>query len=246
MRRPIIVGNWKMYTNAADAHVLSTTIRNNVANLEGVEVVLCPPVIWLSELAGIVGRGGKVKLGVQNIFHEPEGAYTGEISPMMVRGLAEYAIVGHSERRRIFGETSIDINEKVLAALKSGLSPIICVGELKKSSRFPELAVKELTEALMHVPKKYLSKVVVSYEPVWAIGTGDVADPEYVSKVITALREIVHSESPVLYGGSVDSKNAVGFAKRPEIDGLLVGGASLRANEFVKICRIWSENKSFK
>ena len=246
MRRPMVVGNWKMYTNCADAHILATTIRNYVANIGGIEVVLCPPTIWLSEVAGIVGRGGRVELGAQNMFYEHEGAYTGEISPLMVRDLAKYVIVGHSERREHFGETDPDVNEKVIAALRAGLFPIICVGEKTKSIKFPEMVVNQLKSALMHVPRKFFSQIVVAYEPVWAIGTGKVAEPEYVAKVVSALRELVLRDSPILYGGSVDSKSALVFGDRPEIDGLLVGGASIRANEFIKICQNWSEKKSFK
>lgn len=246
MRRPIIIGNWKMYTGSADAHILATTIRNYVANIEGIEVVLCPPSIWLSEVAGIVGRGGKVNLGAQNMYYESEGAFTGEISPMMIRDLAKYVIVGHSERREYFGETDEDINEKVIAAVRAGLSPIICVGEKKKSTKFPEMAVNQLKKALLHVPKKYYKDIVVAYEPVWAIGTGHTAEPEYVARVISSLRELVLRDSPILYGGSINSKSALSFGERPEIDGLLVGGASIRADEFVKICANWSIKKSFK
>ena len=246
MRRSMVVGNWKMYTNLADAHILATTVRNHVAGLEHVEIVLCPPMIWLSEVRGVIGRGGRVQLGAQNVFYEPEGPYTGEISPVMIHDVARYVIVGHSERREHFGETDMDVNEKVIASLRAGLSPIICVGEKKKSSKFPEQAVNQLKYALSGVAKKYYKEIVVSYEPVWAIGTGDVAEPEYVAKVVAQLREVVLRDSPILYGGSVNSKNAEGFGRRPEIDGLLVGGASLRANEFVKICKTWAEVKSFK
>lgn len=246
MRRSMIVGNWKMYTSSSDAHILATTIRNNASGAQGVEIVLCPPVVWLSDMVGIVGKGGKIHLGVQNIFYEEEGAYTGEISPLMVRDLAKYAIVGHSERREHFGETDLDVNEKVIAALKAGLSPIVCVGEKKKSEKYPTSVVNQLKEALLHVPKKHFKDIVVAYEPVWAIGSGENADPEYAAKVISELRQVVLRDSPILYGGSTNSKNAKGYAERPEIDGLLVGGASLRAAEFVKMCGIWSEAKSFK
>jgi len=246
MRRPMVIGNWKMYTEVADAHVLATSIRNYASNIKGIEIVLCPPIIWLSEILSIVGKGGKIELGAQNMFHEKEGPYTGEISPMMIKNLAKYVIIGHSERREYFGETNLDVNEKVIAALRAGLYPIICVGEKKKSVRYPTSAVNQLKEALAHVPKKYYKDIIIAYEPVWAIGTGENADPEYAAKVIAQLRQLVLRESPILYGGSVNSKNAAGFAERPEIDGLLVGGASLRASEFVKICSTWAEKKSFK
>lgn len=250
MRRSLIVANWKMYTDLSDANILATTVRNHVAHLQGVEIILCPPAIWLSELAQTLGKNGKVELGAQNIFYEAEGAYTGEISPLMVRAVAKYAIVGHSERREHFGETNIEVNEKVIAALKAGLCPIVCVGEKKRSARFPEAVVRELKEALAHVPRKNYKDIVVAYEPVWAIsangdGNGN-ADPEYVAKVATALREIVLRDCPVLYGGSINSKNVAQYSTRPELDGVLVGSASLRASEFVKVCQIWSENKTIK
>ena len=243
MKRSIIVGNWKMYaTNVADAHIIATAVRNNVANIRDIEVILCPPAIWLSEVSGIIKRNPKIKLGAQNMYFEPDGAYTGEISPLMVKEMADYVIVGHSERREYFGESDLEVNEKVIAALKAGLTPIICVGEKKKSVSASE-PVRELKEALMHVPKKYLKDIVVAYEPVWAIGSGLNADAEYAAKVAVALRELVTSDTPILYGGSVKSSNVKDYAARPELDGVLVGGASIRAAEFVKICKIWSEAK---
>lgn len=243
MRRPIVVGNWKMYTRAADALMLTTAIRNGTSRLN-TEVVLCPPAIWLSESRSIIGKG-KIKLGVQNMFYEPEGAYTGEISPLMVKDLAEYVILGHSERREFFGEKDFDVNEKVIAALHTDLTPIICIGE-KKREKLPKQPLHQLEEALQHVPKSKYDRVIVAYEPIWAIGTGENADPEYTAKVITFLREIGLAKTPVLYGGSVKSSNVAGYARRPEIDGLLVGGASLRAGEFIKICEIWSHVKHFR
>lgn len=243
MKRSLLVGNWKMYaTSVADAHVLATTIRNGVAHFNGIEVVLCPPALWLSDVAHIIGKSTKVSLGSQNMCHEPEGAFTGEISPLMLKEVAKYVIVGHSERREHFGETNLDVNEKVLAALKAGITPIICVGEKKEGSISGP--VKELKEALEHVPKKYLSKIIVAYEPIWAIGTGKNADSDYAAKVATKLRELVHLDTPILYGGSVKSTNIADYAKRPELDGVLVGGASVRAAEFVKICKIWGQTKS--
>lgn len=247
MAKSLIVGNWKMYvTSMADACVLSTTIRNHVAPFEKTEVILCPPFLWLSEVAQIVGRSTKISLGSQDVFYEPEGAYTGEISPLMIKELAGYAIVGHSERREHFGETNFDVNEKVLACLKAGIKPIICVGERKKTAALAQ-PVRELSEALKHVPKKYYTEIAVAYEPVWAISngvTGENASPEYVAKVAIKLRELAGKNTPILYGGSVSSKNIKGYAERPELDGVLVGGASVRASEFVNICRTWSNTKN--
>lgn len=244
MKRSIVVGNWKMHaTSVGDAHILATTIRNNVAKLN-LEVVLCPPYVWLCEVKNILGRSTKLHVGAQNVFFEPEGAYTGEISPLMLKGLAKFVIVGHSERREHFEESGFEINEKVIAALKAGLSPIICVGERKKKGN-PSEPIRELTEALANVPKKYYPQIVIAYEPVWAIGTKDNADPEYVARMAVRLRETVHADTPILYGGSVSSKNVIEYAKRPELDGVLVGGASVRASEFVKICREWAEARIF-
>ena len=246
MKRSIIVGNWKMYaTSMADAHVLATSIRNYVADVKDIEIILAPPTIWLSEIAQIIGRSEKTKLAAQNIFYEPEGAYTGETSPLMIKEIANYVIVGHSERREHFGETNLEVNEKVIAALKAGLTPIICVGEKTKGSTIGQ-PLKELQEALDHIPKKHHPNIIVAYEPIWAVGSGENAEPDYVAKVATKLREIVNIHTPILYGGSVNSGNIGGYADRPEIDGVLVGGASVRAAEFVKICKIWSEAKSLR
>lgn len=246
MARSIIIGNWKMYVESvAGADILATTIRNNIAGITNIETVLCPPAIWLTEIAQIVGRSAKLELGCQNLFYEPHGAYTGEISPLMVKEVAKYAIVGHSERREHFGETNFDVNEKVLACLKAGLRPIICVGERKRTTTLGQ-PVRELGEALQHVPKKYYKDVIVAYEPVWAIGTGDNAEPEYVARTAVKLRELVDTETPILYGGSVNSGNIGDYAERPEINGVLAGGASVRAGEFVKICKVWGEKKSLK
>ncbi|MFA6963422.1 MAG: triose-phosphate isomerase [Patescibacteria group bacterium] len=246
MKRSIIVGNWKMYaTSIADAHVLATSIRNGVAKVPGVEVILCPPSLWLTEMALILKKNPTTMLGAQNMFHEIEGAFTGEISPLMLKEVVNYTIIGHSERREYFGETDFDVNEKVLAALKAKITPIICVGERRTKNK-PEEPVKELKEALDHVPKSRLKDIIVAYEPVWAIGTGENAEPEYVARVISKLREIVSDSTPILYGGSVKSSNIKGYAERPEIDGVLVGGASVRSGEFITICKTWSDVKSIK
>lgn len=246
MKRSIIVGNWKMYaTSIADAHILATTIRNNIAHIDSIEAILCPPTLWLTEISHIIGKSTKTLLGAQNMFNEINGAYTGEISPLMLKEIVKYVIIGHSERREYFGETNFDVNEKVISALKAGLTPIICVGEKKRIGTLRQ-PLFELSEALTHVPKKHYKDIVVAYEPVWAIGTGENAEPEYAARVITKLRELVHSETPILYGGSVKSANIKGYAARPEIDGVLVGGASVRGSEFVKICKTWSEMKALK
>lgn len=244
MKRSIIVGNWKMYvTGMSDAHVLTTAIRNSVADIKNLEVILAPPSIWLTEMAQILGANSKTALAAQNMFYEAEGAFTGEISPLMISDVAKYVIVGHSERREHFGETDLDVNEKVIAALKAGLTPIICVGEKIKGEKVGQ-PLEELRGALDHVPKKHYKDLVIAYEPIWAIGTGANAEPEYMAKVATKLRELVNVYTPILYGGSVKSSNIEGYASRPEIDGVLVGGASVRSGEFIKICKMWSGVKN--
>jgi triosephosphate isomerase len=246
MKSSLIVGNWKMYvTSIADAHILATSIRNGVADIPRIEAVICPPALWLSEIAGIVRKGAKTKIGIQNVSYEKEGAFTGEISPLMAKEMAEYAIIGHSERRAYFGETDVDVNEKVLAALKVGLTPIICVGEKKKEAT-PTEPFKQLEEALKNVPKNALKNIVVAYEPIWAIGTSLNADAEYVAKVVTKLRELVHADTAILYGGSVKLDNALRYAQKREIGGLLIGGTSVKANDFIKICKIWSIARDIK
>lgn len=244
MKRSIIVGNWKMYaTSMADAHILATAIRNHNAEIQGIEVILAPPSIYLTEVAQILGSNKKTLLAAQNMSYEPDGAYTGEISPLMIKEVANFVIIGHSERREYFGETNLEVNEKVIAALKAGLVPIVCVGEKTKGSKLGQ-ALTELQEALDHIPKKHHRDIIVAYEPIWAIGTGENADPEYVARAVTKLREVVNIYTPILYGGSVSAKNISEYAARPEIDGVLVGGASVRSAEFISICKIWSETKS--
>ncbi len=245
MRRPMVVANWKMNTRASDAYILATTIRNAVAPIEGVEVVICPPSIWLSEVSEIVKKDGKVNVGAQNMFFEAEGAYTGEISPLMIVDIAKYVILGHSERRNYFHENDLFVNEKVKAAIKYGLVPIICVGEKNQSSPIND-AADQLEIALEHIPKHRYRDIVVAYEPVWAIGGTKTASIEHIVKAMVKIREIIGRDSPILYGGSVNTDQIGELAKRPEIDGVLVGSASIRAASFIKICTEWAHGKSFK
>jgi len=245
MRRPMVVANWKMYTRASDAYILATTIKNAVHNIEGIEIVICPPSLWLSEISDLVKTDGKVNVGAQNMFYEPDGPYTGEISPTMIRDVAKYVIVGHSERRFYFNESDLDVNEKVLAAIKYGLSPIVCVGEKTKSASIHD-AVDQLKEALQHVHKGSYKDIIVAYEPVWAIGSEHTAPLEHSVKAISMLREIIGRDSSILYGGSINNTEVDKFAKSHIIDGVLVGSASLRAGVFIEICKKWAEAKSFK
>ncbi len=244
MRRPLVIGNWKMFTSLSDALVLSTGVRDGVEEFSGIEVVLCPPVIWLTEVAEVIHKGAQnIALGAQNINYLSEGEYTGEISANMVRDVAKYVIVGHSERRKYFVETNNLVSRKVAAAIDAGLSPIVCVGEKERGDNSVHEVVKELEESLVGVKKEEYKEIIVTYEPVWAVGADQPADPDYCSRIIVKLRELVDSATPIVYGGDVNASNVYNFIKRPEIDGVLVGRASLKATDFIKICRIVSEYK---
>jgi len=257
MRKPLIIGNWKMNTTLSDAIVLTTAIRNAAHELEEAEIVLCPPFTWLVPMQELLEHApANLKLGAQNMWFAEKGAMTGEISPLMLEGLASYVILGHSERRMHFDESNALINDKVQAALLHKIRPIIAVGELKKMpqvkkgrGRPSEISVKmdileELRAALRGVSAENVSKVIIAYEPVWAIGTGTPATGEYANEMAFKLRKVlsdkygdeIAQEIRILYGGSVDSENIKDFVYQPEIDGALVGGASLKANEFIKIC----------
>ena len=256
MRKPLIIGNWKMNTTLSDAIVLTTAIRNAAHEIEEVEIVLCPPCVWLVPMQELLERAPKnLKLGAQNMWFADKGAMTGEVSPLMLEGLAKFVILGHSERRMHFGESNALINDKVQAALDHKITPIIAVGELKKMSvqkrggQPSEVNIKldvieQLKAALKGVSPENAKKIVVAYEPVWAIGTGTPATGEYANEVAFKLRKVlidkfgdeIAQEIRILYGGSVDSQNIREFIYQPEIDGALAGGTSLKAGEFIKIC----------
>lgn len=244
MRRPIVIGNWKMYGTLSDAMVLATAVRNGVENFSNLEVVLSPPAVFLAPVSEIIHRGTKnISLSAQNIHYLSEGEFTGEISAGMIKNIAEYVIVGHSERRKYFSESSEVVSRKAAAAIDAGISPVVCVGETKKSSNSADKVVDELKKSLSDIKKTDYEKIIIAYEPVWAVGAKESATPEYSAKVISALREIVGQKTSIIYGGAVDSANVYEFVHRPEIDGVLVGRASLRAKEFIKICRIVEEYK---
>lgn len=261
MRRPLIIANWKMNTSLADATIMATTIKNNVGELD-CEVVLCPPYVWLYPVAEITEKGPKnLGLGAQNMWFTERGTMTGEISPLMVKTLAKYVILGHSERRQNFHESDDLINDKIKSALAHGLKPILCIGELKKNQmakgrgRPTALDVKsdifqQLRSDLSGIDEDDAEKIVICYEPVWAISRGtaesrNAADGPYVNATIEKIRKELAKKYnqnlaeriTIIYGGSVDADNIREFLYQPEIDGALVGGASLNAKEFVKICR---------
>jgi len=245
MRRPLIAGNWKMNTTSREARTLAANILNDIdaEDLARVDVVLCPPAVSLSTVHEVVA--GRCSLGAQNMHWDEEGAFTGEISAPMLSDLCRYVIVGHSDRRQYFGETDERVNRKIRAAVTHGLTPIVCVGETleqRKAGQTHDWIGLQLRGALHDRRLEELAAIVVSYEPVWAIGTGVPASGRDVNTVAGLIREIlreiggeVTADVRVLYGGSVTAKNAASFLREPEIDGLLVGGASLKPAEFAGI-----------
>jgi len=243
MRTPLIAGNWKMNTTLAQASALVAEMRERLDRIEGVEKVLCPPFISLAAIGELL-RGTSIKLGAQNMYFEEKGAYTGEVSPLMLSDLCDFVILGHSERRQYFAETDDLVNNKVRAALKIGLTPILCLGERleeKEAGKTEEVVTRQVRAALEGI--KSPQELVIAYEPVWAIGTGKAATSHESNDTIGLLRRTVaqlYSEELaqgvcILYGGSVTASNIAGFIEQPEIDGALVGGASLKAEEFLSI-----------
>lgn len=243
MRIPFIAGNWKMNTMVTEAEKLVLEMLDGLDRIEGVEKVLCPPFVSLVAIDMML-RGSSIKLGAQNMYFETEGAYTGEVSPLMLSELCEFVILGHSERRWYFGETDEIVHKKIKVALANKLKPILCVGERfdeNEAGKTEEVVNKQVTTALDNVDS--VSDLVIAYEPVWAIGTGKAASGEQAAATIQFIRDVlaklwdksVAQDLRILYGGSVTSANIAEFISRPEIDGALVGGASLKAEEFVSI-----------
>ena len=251
MRNPFIAGNWKMNTTATEAEKLTLEMLDKLDGIKGVEKVLCPPFISLVAL-NMMLQNSSIKLGAQNMYFETEGAYTGEISPIMLCELCEFVIVGHSERRWYFGETNEIVNKKVKAALANKLQPILCVGERlaeNEAGETEDVINRQMTGALQGIEP--VSNLVVAYEPVWAIGTGKAASGEQAAATIRFIRDVlatlwnknVAQNVRILYGGSVNSKNIAEFISHPEIDGALVGGASLKSEGFVSIVEQTAEIK---
>jgi triosephosphate isomerase len=252
MRVPIIAGNWKMNTNVAEAAELVTAMKKKLNRMTGVERVLCPPFVSLTTVREMV-KGTSIKLGAQNMYSERGGAYTGEVSPTMLKGLCEYVILGHSERRAHFGETDQVVNKKVKAALGAGLGPIVCVGESLEQNDAGEtvdVVTRQVRGAFDGVDSP--GGAVIAYEPIWAIGTGKPARGDQANAVSKLIRSViaqlyggqVANDIRIQYGGSVTSSNVVEFLGQPEVDGALVGGASLKADEFLGIVEKTAEIKN--
>ncbi|HEY7350627.1 MAG TPA: triose-phosphate isomerase [Ktedonobacterales bacterium] len=252
MRTPIIAGNWKMHYGPVEAEEFVAGILPGLHELHEVERVLCPPAVSLTSVAGAIA-GSEVKLGAQNMFYEAQGAYTGEISPTMLQGLCAYVILGHSERRGYFGETDELVNKKVHAALRYHLRPIVCVGERleqREAGQTEQVIRAQVHGSLGGLPAERVAEVVVAYEPIWAIGTGRAATAQDAVAVVQLIRAVLADlygagtaqAVRVQYGGSVTAANISEFVSQPDIDGALVGGASLKP-EFVEIVRATVEAK---
>ncbi|UCH58526.1 MAG: triose-phosphate isomerase [Anaerolineales bacterium] len=254
MRKPLVAGNWKMYKTVAEARHLVSEMVPGLQAIEGVEKVICPPFTALLAVRALL-EGTEIELGAQNLHWETSGAYTGEISPLMISELCQYVIIGHSERRTYFGEVDDTVNRKTQAAMMHGLIPIICVGESLEeyeSGMTEEIVDRQIRQGLakMDLQEKSAqqgqSPLVIAYEPVWAIGTGKAATAEGANAVIAnviraSIAELFGEEfassTRVLYGGSVKPDNASEFFMQPDIDGALVGGASLNSSDFISITR---------
>lgn len=245
MRKPIIVGNWKMNCTISEALELVKRLRVMLSDVRGVEIVIAPPFTALSPVSRAL-IGSNMTLAAQNLFWEGKGAFTGEISAEMIMDAGcDYVIIGHSERRQFFAETDDSVNRKVKAALVGGLIPIVCVGETlaerEAGETFPVIE-RQLTNGLNDVRISYSEDLVIAYEPVWAIGTGRTATPSQAQEVHAYIRSFLKNvgaaeDIRVLYGGSVKPENIDDLMMEPDIDGALVGGASLKADFFARIVR---------
>ena len=241
MPRPIVAGNWKMNGTRASVRELVAGVRAGLAGLEAVDVVVCPSFPFLADVAD-AAAGSALALGAQNVADYDEGAYTGEVSAAMLAEFdVSYAIVGHSERRQLYGETDAQVAERFAAARRNGLRPILCVGETleeREAGQTEAVVARQLGAVLDHQGAEAFETAVIAYEPVWAIGTGVTAAPEQAQAVHAFIRgQVAGAQVPILYGGSMKADNAEGLLAMPDIDGGLIGGASLKADEFLTICR---------
>ena len=230
----------------AAAELLFGSVRDGIKNKEDVEIVICPPFVYLPDL---LGDSQPLILGGQNAFWEEKGAFTGEISPLMLKNLGcQYVILGHSERRKYFLEKDETVNKKIKAAVLADLKPILCIGETqeeKEKGSTQDVLERQIKKAFSDIPSQNLQNLefLIAYEPIWAIGTGNACSPEEAEKTAVFIRKILAGlydrntaeQVPILYGGSANSQNAQGYIKEANLQGLLVGGASLKAEEFIKI-----------
>lgn len=247
-RKKLIVANWKMHHAVHDSSLLVHRLAEKVPSHRDVEVVLCPTFLALQSVSLQINHR-QFKLGAQNCYWRDEGAFTGEVSATQLRGLVNYVIVGHSERRHVFGEHDRDIRHKVQAVLRNGMKPILCVGETaheKADGETQHVLHDQVTSGLLNVTSEEIKDLTIAYEPVWAIGTGETPVPTDLEKAAKTIRKQIAAlygekagkQVRVLYGGSVSAENTSAFLGAEGVDGLLVGGASLRADEFAKIVEL--------
>lgn len=248
MRKPIIAGNWKMNNTVEESIELTNAIKRGLYDIEAVEIVLCPPFTSLSNVNEML-VDTNIELGAQDCYWQNSGAYTGEVAPKMLKSVGcKYVIIGHSERRAMFGETNETVNKKVLAALQEGLNPIMCVGERleeRESNKTFGVVRGHIEGGLKNIKIENMQNLVIAYEPVWAIGTGRNATPAQAEEVHNFIRKLLgklydKATSEIVriqYGGSVKPDNIEGIMNEEDVDGALVGGASLKADSFVEIVR---------
>ena len=245
-RTPIVAGNWKMNLGRTPARELLTALKGSLAGIEGIDMAVCPPAPWIGDAADILA-GTKIGVGVQNVYWEAQGAFTGEQSAAQLAGVVDYVIIGHSERRHVFGETDEATNKKLKVVLELGMQPMLAVGELREEregGRTNDVLRRQLLAAFDDV-SSLPEGFIVAYEPVWAIGTGLTATPEIAQMTCADIRAIVAerydadtaANCRIQYGGSANAENAASLMGQPDIDGLLVGGAALQAESFTKICQ---------
>jgi len=246
MRKPLVAGNWKMNGSRAKINVLVKGLIDGMKKVGDVDVLLCPPYVYIPAVEQLI-HGSDILLGAQDVAKEEVGAFTGEVSVSMLKDSdCSYVIIGHSERRAYYGDTDEIIAKKFAAAIEGGVTPILCVGELleeREAGVTEEVVSKQLHAVLDHVGVKAFEKAVIAYEPVWAIGTGLTATPAQAQDVHASIRALIAKEDEaaaqkirILYGGSVKAANAKDIFSQPDIDGGLIGGASLAADEFIHIC----------
>lgn len=254
MRCPIIAGNWKMNKTISEAIELANSLKRNLIDTQNVDIVLCPPYICLAEVAEII-NSSNIKLGAQDVYWEDRGAFTGEVSPAMLKDVGcEFVIIGHSERRQFFSETNETVNKKIKAALKIGLTPIVCVGEnleQREDNITFDIITDHLINGLVNLGAEDILKTVIAYEPVWAIGTGKNATPQQAQEVHSFIRKLLSDsygaetaeQIRIQYGGSMKPTNTSELIKQPDVDGGLIGGASLDVDSFTEIVKLSTETK---
>lgn len=246
MRRLVIAGNWKMNGDQNFVNNLISAIKSKAQNLKNIDIIVCPPALYIAQAVTMIS-GSNINVGIQNIHQEPKGAFTGEVSAEMAKDAgAKYVIVGHSERRQYFGETDKLVALKTSAVIRNELTPIVCIGEKleerERGNYLDNVIKKQLSDGLFHLSQEEFSKVIIAYEPVWAIGTGKTATPAQAQEVHAFIRKELSvkfgafaEKTIIQYGGSVNDSNAAELLGQIDIDGALIGGASLKADAFLVI-----------